>query len=711
LPLVNTATATAAEIADTLMDTVSNDVKNFVFGKVFEDFNGDGVFNGSDMGFMATDIIRVFRDENNDNMVDAGDTFLGTASTDANGDYIYLVDDQGDAAATVYSGNLVVTVDRTRLPGYQAGSPEVFLNFLTGAENHEADFVGANPHNMRDENNDFGFASGVCKAFPTFEGAPADGRFISVAGEALDTMVNEPLHFFFAVEAAQSSFQVGIYDGDCGKAPGADTLDWLNGHWDYRGTQGNTLDGSVRYRLFADPDKDFSTMQPADGDLVATWFSDQPNIPSGGDVWTAPAPGMPDNGWWDVMVPTEARAMAPSGNFFYRLVVDFENPTPNDLWCNFKLRTTGTSISAAEGRVMAFAGVLVTGQDYSALYPTGFPPAVPVYDGTWTFTYEEAVAPVEVAVWNGDFDAGSTLSGTLDTDDLNTAATARPPVALSGTEVDEGAQGLGNPPDDIDAPEWGVGGPIRLSVEVPIDTMMPPTTTTFLDDNPSGDSEWERFVVTNNALDPDNEDPANYAAAPFVASMQAGFYKTRVIGLDLTNLTYLYFEREAFACDPDGEITVLSRPFEPLRKHPSSISGRVGRDLNRDGALSANEPAASGAMVYLRGTDREGETVFLETAVDPTTGRYQFSNLVPGYYEVFPSVFPGRAHHMVGSPGQGKPQGVALLFDDAREEINFAVRYWSPNDIVGPPVQEDELSAESKEPAPRLPSINADTNQ
>lgn len=114
---------------------------NIISGKVFEDNNADGTFNGTDTGTQDV-TVRLYIDENNDGVWDSGDTLIQTQETDGSGDYLFEVP---------FAGNFVIDIDVNDLP-YAAGPMGAGL---TTDNIEEADFVG---FTGSDINNNFGWA-------------------------------------------------------------------------------------------------------------------------------------------------------------------------------------------------------------------------------------------------------------------------------------------------------------------------------------------------------------------------------------------------------------------------------------------------------------------------------------------------------------------------------------------------------------------------
>jgi len=144
-----------------------------------------------------------------------------------------------------------------------------------------------------------GTASAQLRCLPSCNSA--DGRFLAIAGSNLVTLSDTQLDLTISVPAGATSFQLGIFDGD---SRGVD----LGGvpHWD-------TGSAAIfTYTLYADPNANGSGLNivellPATPVLLSTL--------------------LPDNGWFDVTIPTSPLAQTPSGNYFYRLNIIMTTPS------------------------------------------------------------------------------------------------------------------------------------------------------------------------------------------------------------------------------------------------------------------------------------------------------------------------------------------------------------------------------------------------
>jgi hypothetical protein len=343
--------------------------------------------------------------------------------------------------------------------------------------------------------------------FPTL--IEDDAKFLCIAGTEEQTFANVPIMMWIGVDAAETSFEIGIFDGDTGLDDTGDE-DWVNGNWD--ASPGGSYTQMV-YELYPDPMKTGQTtqvLQGACGRPVCRW--------RGNDA------GMPNNGWYNITVNTTAAAQAPSGNYFYRLVVSPEALATNDYSC-FKLRSSGQA-SLLPGVFTVMAGP-VSPADFYLVFPD-FPNVTPSnYDGIWQFYAWIGDPQTRLEFWDGDFDFGDYQDNDLDTNDPNTSGI---PSWAGGGAVAEGAQGQGDPQDD-NGNEY-----LRVAPNTFYD-IIDPNWKSYRNANPSGNLEWERFVLSTQA---------GGSADVVVNELPAGYYWWYIQGMDGHNLNAIRTEWEVF---------------------------------------------------------------------------------------------------------------------------------------------------------------------
>jgi hypothetical protein len=368
--------------------------------------------------------------------------------------------------------------------------------------------------------------------FPTAE--EDDAKMLCVVGRGQETFAFRTIRMWIGVEAGETSFEIGIFDGDTGLP---NLADWTQGNWD-KGTS------QLKYTLYADPMKDGTGTT-----VVGTWYGNDDN--------------MPNNAWYNIPRDVQPVAQAPNGNYFYRLEVETtDTSTANQDYSCFKLRSSAQA-SLLPG-AFSIQGTLHTMNDLAIIYPSWPDLTNATYDGQWQF-YVYCDDPQQTLdFWDGDFDygddmglGGSTVSP--DTDDPNTPPT--PPSWGGAFAQDEGAQVIGAPPDDNSADIFRVEAPAGHNnvIYQIVDTNDPADWIYYLNDNPSGNSEWEKFVLSTRAsASPDH----------LVAGLPAGYYWWYIQGLDLHNLVALSSECEFFSTEngPPPE-----PPLEPEEPEPEFV--------------------------------------------------------------------------------------------------------------------------------------------
>jgi len=330
--------------------------------------------------------------------------------------------------------------------------------------------------------------------FPTC--SSTDGRFLSVVeGSGFVTLTPAVMNIRIIIPAGTQSFQLGIFDGD-----------HLNGandefHWD----SGDFPDPAIfRYTLKADPDRDNN------GPTIFEVLSDD----------------LLNNDWVDFDVNNSPLAVDENGDHVYTFTIANINGVSSAN--QFKIRSTAGIIEIDE--IFSFIANATSAWDLPIIFPNinfedgfGLDDKVgTTYDGTFTFFFEIPEEAVELVFWDGDVDRGN-LDGTgTDTDDPNTPNTI---PAFAPPDSDVVAEGL-NPPDPFDDNTDAI-----LFFRSPAVTykLIAPDGQEFNNANPSGNQEWENFVISTLDSDPTRVDH-NTSVIP------AGNYEIRFEGLDMGNI-------------------------------------------------------------------------------------------------------------------------------------------------------------------------------
>ena len=262
---------------------------------------------------------------------------------------------------------------------------------------------------------------------------------------------------------------------------------------------------------------------------------------------------------------------------FYHLVARWVDATPPH---NPKLNATTFGGNVLNGFIVASNGLpfLAEGSTIGIIGMTEESPSFPVpatnYDGTISLrALVESTQECALDIYDGDADRAGTANAANypdESDDPNTPAdgiaTGFFPFPLSADTLEEGII-PGNPADNSqNRPDRSIGVPIFYTVDPE-----PPTAAYGVDccvnDNPSGDKEWELYRIASSAPGcPDVTDP-NYdpddltstggvngpapAAAPdeVVDIIAPGFHRITLGGMDENNLNFLNVSADIFAGD------------------------------------------------------------------------------------------------------------------------------------------------------------------
>ena len=343
--------------------------------------------------------------------------------------------------------------------------------------------------------------AGVCPAgdggSPGFsylpDAASSQVRFLT-QNVNLASLGGETASYAITVPADQSSFELGVFDGDMGGA-----FDLVSGTGEL-----------ATYTLIADPRADGT------GTMVV-------------GQWTSAA--MPDAAWFAASIPTTTSAATPSGNFSYRLRVTTSIASGSGL-NNFKLRARG-ALSIRARSVWSFIGFL-NFSDPTNAYPS-WPSLTPTtYDGSWSLFLDVPPAQTSLEVWDGDADFGVTAGTPADTDDPNSSGV---PSWSSAAAVAEGVNAA-NPPDDA-------ASPIFARPPSVVYDLIAPNGVSYHNPNPSGTAEWERFRLDTTTSDP-------VVADHRAASIPKGVWEMKLTGLDLTNTVAVRTDQPVLGVCDDG---------------------------------------------------------------------------------------------------------------------------------------------------------------
>lgn len=395
---------------------------------------------------------------------------------------------------------------------------------------------------------------GGYSVFPTAE--EDDAKMLCIVGRGQETFAFRPIRMWIGVSVGETSFEIGVFDGDTGLP---NLADWTQGNWDTGTTQ-------LKYTLYADPMKDGTGTT-----AVGTWYGNDDN--------------MPNNAWYNITRNVSPAAQAPSGHYFYRVEVETtDSSDANQDYSCFKLRSSAQA-SLLPG-VFSVQGTLQVKGDRAIVYPSYPDLRNTTYDGDWQFFVYCDEPQRTLEFWDGDFDFGDDMGSggsTLDpdTDDPNTPPT--PPSWAGLLAQAEGAQGVGQPPDDNSF----FSGYYRREPNVFYDiidiTTYPGNWIYYRNDNPSGTEEWERFVLSSQGSEPPDH---------VVASLPVGYYWWYIQGLDLHNLVALSSECEFFSTEngppPEPPLDPNPPEFVPepsslllLGSGMSALAGYIGVALRK----------------------------------------------------------------------------------------------------------------------------------
>jgi hypothetical protein len=405
-------------------------------------------------------------------------------------------------------------------------------------------------------------ATGYYKCFPTC--TENDGRMLSIAGDGLETLVGTDKTFKVVLpDGWGGDLEIGVFDGDTG------------GTWDLPRT---ATAAQLLLKLYTDPNADGL------GDAL---------------VWTANGATMPNNAWATATIPVDGTSQTPSGTHRWVLAIQLTNLPAAGVLSNFKLRSNGAILVAPDP--FAFTAPLFGALEGNILYPAALPGNLgpSTYDGTWTFHLDIVEGLGALEIWDGDFDRGSWNGTNLDDDDsdtdglpdsypsgFDTNGFARPEGIAWSTGCTTEASATGCPADDRSVAAFLRTPAVKYEV-------ICPSGAVAVNDNPSGNQEWERFIISS--------------PAPATGSATVHLY-----GTDLSNLNALRFPVDALCVDDLGNVCEVDRPY--------LIGDTVFRDDDGDGVQDPGELGIPGVKVLH--VNEFGQTV--ATDFTDANGIYSF---------------------------------------------------------------------------------------
>ena len=433
---------------------------------------------------------------------------------------------------------------------------------------------------------------------------PNDGRFLSLAGTALNTFVGGSTSIGIRVNGSETNFKIGIFDGD------------YSGLWDQIGL--NSTAGVLKFELFADPDGDGT-----------------PNGASLGDNLDESV--MANNGWTYFLSPNYPAALA-GGKYTYQLKISFVTvpPANSQVQNSFKVGAdSATTELFITPQILSLQAFQNTFDEFKIIHPNSVPHETTPsnYDGIWNFSFPVAQDEKAINVWDGDFDIGydatnslldksdKDLVGKLPDDFVGSlgfvfTGQGAKPEGVGLTDACAGSSGLapqGCPPDDSISPFF------RRKTTTMVDTknapivvrLIPPTGAPFVNSNPSGNSEFE---LTRIAVDPGDLFAGITDFTVATLDLQPGStpetWTYQIEGMDLGNLFVLRFNQ-----------TLLVEPY--------TIGDTVWCDSHNPGTQDIDEAGVPGVLVQL--LDAVGNVV--KTTTTDGSGKYSFA-VEPGAHRV-----------------------------------------------------------------------------
>ena len=426
-----------------------------------------------------------------------------------------------------------------------------------------------------------------------------DGRFLAIAaGDSLATLSDPTLDLSITAPAGTTDFEVGIFDGDGGDPAPPDIFGDTSTRWD----RGVALE--FEYTLLS--------VAPGGAETVVA-----------GPISSTT---MPNDDWSTIMVSTGALTPFPSGIFVFRLEVAQVGALGVGLEAinAFKVRTDAIVTIRLAEQPFSYIARFNTFSDILRIYPEFPVLTTSTYDGDWSFFFDVESQQSDVLIWDGDFDRGlfsgsascvpqpeCLLSGGQDTDDGDTPGPPFLPLfditadAVS-EEVASGDDGTtGAPQDDIETAVLVRQPAARYDFVLPDERSFP-------NENPSGNREWEQFVVSSRSdcvvdttgalctgLPTDPRDPAGLPCADVCVAdpqLPMGVYEVRADGVDMDNLNALRLP-QVLCVDELGQVCTTLKSFR--------LGDTVFLDLDGNGVQldAVSEPGINGVIVNLLDAD------------------------------------------------------------------------------------------------------------
>ncbi|MEP7010472.1 MAG: hypothetical protein ABJC13_09140 [Acidobacteriota bacterium] len=442
--------------------------------------------------------------------------------------------------------------------------------------------------------------TGPFAAFPSQ--STVDSRFLSFGCSGPETM-EQATRISLAAPESNVSFELNVFDGDTARVDAES-----NRHWDLGSRQ-------VKLSLYADPLRSGDTSPE---NLIGEWFGNDENA-TGGVLWTASAATMPDNDWWAVSITNATLAQAPSGNYFYNLVIQTDGDCASNEQLESNLKLAVSSPVTFQLSRFSLVGEICQSTDdgalvhpgSSAVTPQNADPVAVTYDGSFELFFPVAAAQAELRLFDGDFDFGTDaltaspsevgLDACVDTDDPDTDSGYVDFPFLTPGALAEGAAGPGSPADDNSSDDLRRGEPgdpngigcVRYEVT-------DPESNVYSNPNPSGTQEWEQFLIAGSSS-------AYTASADQVyggATLPGGIWTIKIVGLDMSNPVLWNASsvcstrpaREALpAEDPNDVPRMAACPNVPTYL----MGGFVWADDDGHGKMDPKEKGIAGVLVDL----------------------------------------------------------------------------------------------------------------